>query len=515
MNYYHGHNENEEEVPLHLNVIPQVVRPSLFLDQCVQLEANDEALTVLDMSVHIDNSKALKLSKCLLGNTCLKELNVMISRNLTQRGEQALAGGIHGSAINRLSLYGNHELRLDMTQLYKDSITELAFNFPIGDHFAARAPAFLKGNKSLERLTIGIGDDMTPRGARLLSRGIRGCNIKSLVMFGPASTETVETICLEGIKKSSTIQGLVVLGIPGAVHALVPTLPVLQDLHISAVALSLLEIQALCTGLAKAPTMNALQLVNCNLGDKHIGMLSLALGLHGFLMSFDVRQNSITDEGIESFFECCGDDLTIMKLRLDQNKIGPAGARLIIQAVYDQVAICILHLSHNQAIGYDGLKAIGEELSGKIVLDLDYVVSWTDFDDKECADAIAQETKRAKASESLLAGVRGNMFIQHLSVEGLNLPSKVTAELALYTEANRGSRTLLLEQNELPVAFWSHFLAKQQNNSSLMFLFLRELPVLLKEQGKKGRKMPSKPTSNKRPNTNAKGRSRSAVRKLE
>jgi hypothetical protein len=82
-----------------------------------------------------------------------------------------------------------------------------------------------------------------------------------------------------------------------------------------------------------------------------------------------------------------------------------------------------LNLDNNLAIGYDGLKFLGETLlQGKIMdLRIRNVAKWVDFDDITCDTAVTQESQSAQACHALIVGVRGNVYLEKLNADGNSL----------------------------------------------------------------------------------------------
>jgi hypothetical protein len=141
-------------------------------------------------------------------------------------------------------------------------------------------------------------------------------------------------------------------------------------------------------------------------------------------------------------------------------------------------------VSHCIGIGYDGLKLIGEALPGKRLsgkLDLEGTAKWISYDDDTSEEAIAQGVKIAVACAALVEGMRQNVYLKQTSVKQLHLPLSIQNELKLYESANRKGRQLVLQQDSVPTAIWCHLLSikRYRFSSSLIFLFLRELPTLM------------------------------------
>jgi hypothetical protein len=101
-------------------------------------------------------------------------------------------------------------------------------------------------------------------------------------------------------------------------------------------------------------------------------------------------------------------------------------------------------------------------------------------DDDERELAHVQQVKRSQATHALLEGVRHNFHLQVLNVEGLNLSWSAFEEMEFYLEMNRKfGRKILSMQHMIPLALWCVLLAKFSYDTSVVFCYLRELPVLV------------------------------------
>jgi hypothetical protein len=86
-----------------------------------------------------------------------------------------------------------------------------------------------------------------------------------------------------------------------------------------------------------------------------------------------------------------------------------------------------------------------------------------------------------QANGALVTGVRGNLRLHELDLGGgILFEDGVMDEIKFYTDMNqRCGRYLLPMQHLLPSAIWCHLLAKFTSESSVIFAYLRELPMLV------------------------------------
>jgi hypothetical protein len=175
-------------------------------------------------------------------------------------------------------------------------------------------------------------------------------------------------------------------------------------------------------------------------------------------------------------------------------RIGPRAAQGLIQATLLFSAFKRLSLINNKAIGYEGLRLIGEALPNSKLkeLVLTETVEWVDYDDDDDELALAQELKCDQAADALVKGVRNNVHLHVLNLDEVYLPAKALAELDFYIEMNCNfGRHLLSQQHALPPAIWSFLLAKFGHEISVVFFYVRELPMLVSggmTSGKKRRR---------------------------
>ncbi len=149
---------------------------------------------------------------------------------------------------------------------------------------------------------------------------------------------------------------------------------------------------------------------------------------------------------------------------------------------------------NNTTIGYEGLRLIGEALPNSKLkeLVLTGTVKWVDYDDDDDELAQAQKLKCDQAAKALVEGVRNNVHLRVLNLDEVYLPPKALAELNFYLEMNCNfGRHLLSQQHALPPAIWSFLLAKFGHEVSVVFFYVRELPMLVSggmTSGKKRRR---------------------------
>jgi hypothetical protein len=170
---------------------------------------------------------------------------------------------------------------------------------------------------------------------------------------------------------------------------------------------------------------------------------------------------------------------------LKECNLGLRQVQLLFEALQDHENLRHLYLSNNPEIDYEGLVAIGQQLPTQLLftLDLSHTALWIDYDDSECDDAKIQMTQREQASQALLEGIKGSPILGKLVLNGVNLVPHIQAEIDLYVKANRRGRWIILQQDKVPSALFPLVLSKQSDNSSILFLFLLELPCAFVGRG--------------------------------
>jgi hypothetical protein len=481
-----------------------------FKFQCEKIKTNRAEFTEFDSFLRLNDSRALQLGRALIGNTCLSLLTIWLGRRLTVKGTLALMAGVIGSQVKRLSLR-KHDgelpiLQMDvMAPIYRhafETVDSIYWDFPLDDQHANRLGQCLTRRQTkLQRLGVVV-DHMTTLGAQTLATAIRDSRLESLRLVQRKSGDdaltlnAMQTLFLQGVHGSATIQSLLLYKSLGDFNVLLTDLvPILRELDLEGVSLSLVQTQMLSDALMTEPSavtrdLEKLCLYRCGLNDEHARILALCLGTHRSLQELDLQNNQIGDAGITSFVEHWRNDSVLRILNISRNCIGPVGVLRLVQALSNHTNVMeMLNVDHNNSrMGYDDLKLLGQALAGKKLakLNLHNNVAdniWIAFADDTCKDATSQAAKRTQAGKALVEGVQNNLYLTSLLIPGMRLPIPVSEQLEFYLQANRSGRSLLLEQHTLPLAIWSHFLARQPpprgNRNSLLFLFLRELPLLM------------------------------------
>jgi hypothetical protein len=97
-----------------------------------------------------------------------------------------------------------------------------------------------------------------------------------------------------------------------------------------------------------------------------------------------------------------------------------------------------------------------------------------------CQDAKSQQLEIDNAAQALLNGMRQNVFLRVLDINNMNFPKGIKGEIDFYLHVNgdcERSSISIVEQS-LPPAIWCFHLAKFELEPNVVFLFLREFPIL-------------------------------------
>jgi hypothetical protein len=423
----------------------------------------------------LNNEKAVQLADSLRHNTHLKTLCVTMGPNLTTRGAQALGNGIQQSKIESLPLRVEDEgtiLQADVASILfqkaSQTVCSILLSFYLTEDDAAEMADALCSFNLLVNLSFNL-PILSPNTARSLAHGIKGSYIKTIDIFGftemECSEEVMRTIYLDGIQNSQVDQ-IALYGNIGDIHDMVTVLPAIRTLIIAFVRLSVADMQLLVAGLRTSQQLDKLLLLAVPLTDEHIRIFTTEFLTHPtFTRKIEENHGTQCHLGLENDF------------------IGPIAAQSLIQATLTFSVCKTLNLSHNTPIGYEGLRLIGEALpSSKLSeLILTESVEWVEYDDDDDEElAEAQDWKCIEAADALVEGVRNNVHLQVLNVEGLHLPALAVEEIDFYLEMNRNfGRGLLSQQHTLHPSIWSFLLAKFSDELSVVFFYVRELPMLV------------------------------------
>ncbi len=96
----------------------------------------------------------------------------------------------------------------------------------------------------------------------------------------------------------------------------------------------------------------------------------------------------------------------------------------------------------------------------------------------------SQQEQCRQAAHALVAGVRNNVHLLDLFLDGLMLAVDALDEIEFYLDLNRRcGRHLLTMQHSVPTALWCYLLARYNSESSVLFFYVNELPFLTSGQG--------------------------------
>jgi hypothetical protein len=477
-----------------------------FRDLCKKIELdNDDEWTCRPL-LALNDRCAVMLGKALIGNTTLQECCIKIGTNMTDEGVRYLNAGVLGSGIKTLSIrkVDDYDARLDLlSPLYvipmqqvsdctMSKVDSIRLEFHLDDDHAKVLGAALTGNQSIRTLEIDVGCVSDHEAAQALARGLCKSNVTTLKLqdkkLDYATPDILEIIYVQGVKEAPTIGKLCVYGNDGAFQALVASaMPAIHELELQCLSFNPERLQLLSHALmSSSSSIKNLSLIQCALRDEDMLVLSPGLGNCKSLIQLNLTLNLFGDAGVASFAQHWSPESPMELLDLSMNPFIRSGAVPVVLNALPSISKRMndIIVSHCIGIGYDGLKLIGEALPGKRLsgkLDLEGTAKWISYDDDTSEEAIAQGVKIAVACAALVEGMRQNVYLKQTSVKQLHLPLSIQNELKLYESANRKGRQLVLQQDSVPTAIWCHLLSikRYRFSSSLIFLFLRELPTLM------------------------------------
>jgi hypothetical protein len=156
----------------------------------------------------------------------------------------------------------------------------------------------------------------------------------------------------------------------------------------------------------------------CDLDDKDMLTISLALAENRSLHTLRAPKNKVSNMGIKFFCQNWSRDSPLRELNLYHNFIGATGAGLLLQTITQRPAMEILLLNGNPLIGHAGLQMVGAQLPFLHLKHLDMTRSVvTPESETKCT----QES--TDAARALADGLRGNTSLESLMIGSNNLGS--------------------------------------------------------------------------------------------
>ncbi len=477
---------------------------------CRRISRNSRDFETFTIFRPLSDTKAILLGLALKENTQMYNITIEMTPRepLTRCGARILGLGIRYSQIKQLCLkvpYNDDDeydrsiaMPTDaMKQIYlrpMHRLTRLTLQFPLTDNDAFELQRCLANNKSLFFLAVEP-HHLSSLGAIALAKGIRASNIKYLEILGDPTDNTpriTKLLYLKGIQPSN-IDMISIKDVVGDAHSLgVAIRSRMRSLSISWIEAphwSQSQMQDLSQGLAQTRHLTDLSLRSSKLGDEHIRILSAGLQDNRSIRKLDLSKNCIGDVGVIALVESWSDQAIIRRLDLQGNLIGSSGAKRLLQASAT-LNLDTLILSYNICIGFEGLEMIGKVLPFSLLraLCLDDVVNWVDYEETDRSNlAKLQQDKLEKAAQAIVEGIRTNFSLEVLDVDlfykfddDYTYMSDVTNEIDFHLEMNGeyGRHRFLQNDHELPPACWCFLLAKYKGNKSVLFYFVRELPML-------------------------------------
>jgi hypothetical protein len=277
----------------------------------------------------------------------------------------------------------------------------------------------LVGNTHLKTLEfnefhkVSGAPGLTDQAMDALTNGFRHCQLKKIYLGSDSSLNFQKRI-FEAIRHAKTVEELVLS------HKTIDSYSVanlfLAQARMFAADTSVMNVSH---GIVE------FHLTSCNVSARQMRILSP--GLH-CIQKLSLEDCRLTDSAIDSLVQFWSPTSRIETLSLENNQIGPRGARRLMRAAASHRILAKLNLSKNKKIGYGGLQMIGEELGRVSLVELDIV---------ECVGL--NTANRSSACVALAEGLRKNASIERmrwqygneLGPEGVQMMLRATASRSI------------------------------------------------------------------------------------
>lgn len=423
-----------------------------FHQNCLRLQRNDPEFQGFEIPVDLRDDQAKQLARSMTGNTSLRMLVMFVGTTLTPDGAQELAESIRRLyQLKRFLLIlegGNSMVNPQVWKLLFQAIHRsrtiqglyVGLSKGHADQSAEHMLHTLMGSSCEERkLAIHMQDTFTIDSAQILADGIRTLRLSELRLFGQmtnlAANLNTMRVLFQGVEQSTTIQRLDISNQWGG-GRLGPD-----------------EMRVISLGIQKSNSV---------------------------FVSLHLTNNHITDDGVAAFLEHWRPTSPIRELHIGENAIGPAGARMLIQAAVAHSDLKTLNLHNNKMIGYEGLARLAQEFPRLTQL-RELTISSCIGMEAGASNRRRTQASRHKAEQSLIRGIRANRQIRKIILQGNGFSQQVIDEVKFYTDLNENGRYLLaLEPNTLLQGVWPRVMANCGNHPNSIFFFLIEQPHIVR-----------------------------------
>jgi hypothetical protein len=196
---------------------------------------------------------------------------------------------------------------------------------------------------------------------------------------------------------------------------------------------------------------------------------------------------STRDEAFEEFSAGLRHNETLEQLDLRNNCMSAKEALLVLQATVDHPSLECLWLSHNEDIGFHGLRMIGDILPDLTLWILDLrrcvnrynPISEDDSANSDMEDSATNRIFKAEqmAAFAVVAGITRNTHLFHLYRDAL-FGTEWTKQIDFFLDLNQCKRHQLL-RGQPPASIWPQVFRKLNFKISHIFYYLREHPELV------------------------------------
>ncbi len=484
---------------------------------CLELKRNDPAGTDYEIGAEVDGDgnfsnfmddiKLALLERSLEGNTHLEAMIIkfaLLQRGspLTTDGLNAFAVGISHTRITSLELkfdfsktfqqalfFGlrqSHSLKSLTIQSSSLSMKSLSYLFLPPNELQMAGLQGSDGTTQIEEFTIGQSVMLNASSeVKFFAKSLQnGVSLQRLTMHSNHISDNTLIEFTKHLSPSSSITELNLsdndithVGLQSLLDR-VCDLGAFTSLDVSEnVRIGYRGIKAIGVMLRRAQ-LTDLTVGDCIISEEEISDLDI---------EWVLEDPSTRDEAFEELAAGLRHNETLEQLDLRKNCMNAKEALLVLQATVDHPSLEYLRLSHNEDIGFHGLRMIGEILPDLTLSTLDLrrcvnlynPISDDDSTDNDVEDSVINRFAKAeqRAGSAVVAGITRNTHLYHLYRDAF-FGTVWTDQINFFLDLNRCKRHQLL-CGQPPASIWPLVFQKLKFKKSHIFYYLREQPGLV------------------------------------
>lgn len=352
-----------------------------FIALCEALSENT-SLRKLDLGCHdLGNKEFCILLKSLTKNTTLNELRLQENGIVVEEGEEFLELIANNKDIRSLDLRGNFVK--DVKAIFKLIKNSNLQSINLGSCFRSRGNVseflenLIENEASLQKSSLQhIGLDKNQIGleeSKLVANLILGAGLKKINLgYNNIGDDALIELAKALRDKKCFLEKLDLcynqIGLNGA-RALLDHLTQNDDISLRTLSLNSNDLG--CEGAVNALRLPKLIRLNLRQVMNDISVTSEfanALSSNNSLVTLNLSQNNITDDGVGYVTEGLLDNKTLKELIIYGNKIGDEGVGKIADMLNKNASLIHINLSFNKEIGNEGVKKLADALKDNTTL---------------------------------------------------------------------------------------------------------------------------------------------------